>query len=133
MQKSLLTILIISILCIDINYIKRNGFVVLTKRMIRQLTEDILAYAKLKLDKSVISEISILDLGCGLGSFASALREMGVKVIPIDNKSRDGFNFTFDAWIDDIIEMDMIDAIHKYGNDVDFIVLSWPDYNSPNA
>lgn len=97
------------------------GFCLVTKKL-----ADVLAsYLK---EKSNKPNPRVLELGCGLGSLAKALSDRGIDIQGIDNFEREGtFHFKENSWIDDIIEMDMKEAVITYGKTADFILCSWPE------
>ena len=119
------------------------GYVLLTWEMLRHLKSDLMKYCETYLGKRREDDytINILELGCGVGSFAFALRQLGVNVIAVDDYSRAtyageygvGFDYDRDAWIPDIINMDNEAAVREYGKGVDFILISWPEYASDSA
>lgn len=123
--------------------VSKVGFVLLTWEMLRHLKSDLMKYCETYLGKRREDgyRINILELGCGVGSFAFALRQLGINVIAVDDYSRVtcageygvGFDYDRDAWIPDIINMDNEAAVRKYGKDVDFILISWPEYLSDSA
>ena len=66
-----------------------------------------------------------------VGSLSYALREQGIEVITTDLKvDNDCFKNYTNTWVD-VEEIDCIEAIKKYGADVDFIICSWPRNSSP--
>lgn len=65
-----------------------------------------------------------LELMAGLATITSALQKRGVDIIATDDKSwRDGI-WKGKEWTD-VEEIDAIEAIKKYGADVDYIIMSW--------
>lgn len=104
----------------------RMGFSVVTKRNCRILAQ-------------IINGKKVLEVMCGLGSYASTLRSCGVDVIATDDMSWINYDtskyqgWKTHAWIHDIISMDAIEAVKKYGKEVGFITMSWPPQNSDLA
>ncbi len=104
------------------------GFALVTEALLNGLVKDMENYTDKPADK-----INVLEVGCGLGTLACGLRKHGVNVIAVDNFKRFAFGSSFsvdNAWIDDIINMDQVDAVEKYCSDVDFIIASWPECNN---
>lgn len=96
-------------------YTVKVGFSMVTKKFIRTLNE------------KVIKNSKCLEIMCGNGFISKALREEGVEIIATDNYCID---YGFSNKVDGIIEMDCLDAISKYGKEVDFIICSWIPYGS---
>lgn len=79
---------------------------------------------------------TVLELGCGCGSWAYGMRSVGFKVIACDNYFKtygafreDRSTWINNSWINDTHIMSAQTAIREYGKDVDCIFMSWPDYN----
>lgn len=97
-------------------FIKIMGFANITKEFIRSLKEKVIGNGK------------CLEIMCGTGVFSKALQEEGVEVIATDNYCID---YGFETRHLDVEEIDCLDAIRKYGKDVDYVICSWIPYNSP--
>ena len=95
------------------------GFALIDKVFARKLAE-------------YIGNSKCLEIMAGLGSLSFALREQGVNVITTDNKDP-SWNHCFDReareWCD-VQQMDCIEAIEKYGDDVDYVICCWPPMRS---
>ncbi len=109
--------------------IRRCGFVLVTKNLTYALRDFMVKYSKKKVP-------TVLELGCGSGCLAKGLMDRGINMIPTDSYSWYGPKSTFTddrMWIPlhEIEKIDMVDAVKKYGEDVDFVLLSWPvlDYD----
>ncbi len=72
--------------------------------------------------KQVVKDKVVLDPLAGAGFLAKSLREAGVKTIASDNNSW-GLN-------GGIEKLDALDSLTKYGDKVDYLVISWADYGS---
>lgn len=91
--------------------IKSVGFTLLTNKFLNNLSK-------------YIGERKCLEVMAGKGSLAKGLVDRGISVIPTDNFSwKEKLNLD-DLWID-IENIDCLEAIKKYGKDVDFIIASW--------
>ena len=85
-----------------------------------------------KLKETIIKDSKCLEIMAGSGMLAKALKDVGCDVIATDNKSWKFINRDeredrtwFDNPFTDVEELDCIDAIEKYGKDVDFVIVSW--------
>ncbi len=65
----------------------------------------------------------VLEVMCGTGALAKALRDQGVSVIATDNQS---WKATFVRSWTEVEKCDALKAVKKYGKDVDFVLMSWP-------
>ena len=102
-------------------YTERYGFVLIDKRWISTLIN------------TVIKDGKVLEVMGGSGYLSWALNKMGVKdIICTDNYS--WANGSKPKWakadLFEVEEMDAIDAVRKYGPDVDFVLMSWPYMDS---
>ena len=81
-----------------------------------------------ELVNSVIKTGKCLEVMAGKGMWTKALRGLGIEVISTDDMSwEDTHNPLWkDHVIDDMIKMDAVTAVRTYGNDVDFVLMSWP-------
>lgn len=80
----------------------------------------------------------VLEIMCGLGSYTYTLRSLNVPVIATDDYSWIDDDPKFvdwkqKPWIDDIERIDAISAIQKYGDCVDYVLMSWPPMNEDLA
>ena len=83
-----------------------------------------------KLKETIIKDSKCLEIMAGSGLLSKALKDVGCDIIATDNKSWVDFNrIMFSPWFrdpfTDVEELDCIDAIEKYGKDVDFVIVSW--------
>ncbi|WP_456364200.1 hypothetical protein [Priestia aryabhattai] len=70
-----------------------------------------------------------LEIMSGRGWLSYALQQRGVNVIPTDNFS---WHQNFKEWYDTLTDVECIDAINaveKYGLDIDIVIVSWPQAN----
>ena len=82
------------------------------------------------LKETIIKDSKCLEIMSGSGMLAKALKDVGCDVIATDNKTwgKDKRSRRVD-WFEnpftEIEEIDCIDAIDKYGKEVDFVIVSW--------
>lgn len=104
----------------------RMGFSVVTKKNCCILAD-------------IIKEHKVLEVMCGLGSYTATLRSFGVNVIATDDMSWIDYDtskyqgWKHHAWIHDVINIDAVEAVKRYGKDVNFIIMSWPPQHSDLA
>lgn len=67
-----------------------------------------------------------LEIMSGNGALAKGLKDYGVDIIATDNYEMEDF-FNKDLWTD-IENIDAVEAIEKYGKDVQFVLCSWIPY-----
>jgi len=68
-----------------------------------------------------------LEIMSGRGWLSYALQQKGVNVIATDNFS---WHENFKEWNDTLTDIECIgavDAVEKYGSDVDIVIVSWPE------
>lgn len=74
----------------------------------------------------------VLEVMSGNGFFSRMLKEKGVDLISTDlyvgNDNPYGLVKVLDK---DIERIDAIEAVEKYGKEVDYLIMSWPPYNKP--
>ena len=74
----------------------------------------------------------VLEVMSGNGFFSRMLKEKGVNLISTDlyvgNDNPYGLVKVLDK---DIERIDAIEAVEKYGKEVDYVIMSWPPYNKP--
>lgn len=80
----------------------------------------------------ILRNKKVLEVACGNGMLTKALRDEGIDVIATNqdistNEDKHSI-FVSRPWISDIERIDAVEAVRKYGKDVDFIILSWPPY-----
>lgn len=102
-------------------YTKKYGFSLIDKRWISTLIN------------TVIKDGKVLEVMGGSGYLSWALNKMGVdNIICTDNYS--WANDIRPKWINsipfEVESLDAIDAIRKYGTDIDFLLMSWPYMDS---
>lgn len=73
--------------------------------------------------KKELPDATFLDPLAGRGYLAKALQEEGLQVIATDNNSWGG--------ADHLENLDALDSIEKYGDQVTHVIISWPPYDSP--
>lgn len=97
----------------------RMGFSVVTKNNCMNLAR-------------IIGKEKVLEVMCGLGAYSATLRVCGVDVIATDDMSwiegndKKYRDWQANSWISDIIKIDAVEAVKKYGNMVGYILMSWP-------
>lgn len=102
-------------------YTKKYGFTLIDKRWISTLIN------------TVIKDGKVLEVMGGSGYLSWALNKMGVNdIICTDNYS--WANGTKPEWLNsipfEVESLDAIEAIKKYGKDIDFLLMSWPYMDS---
>lgn len=99
-------------------YTADYSYALLTKEFIDQMVE----YLK---DKKVLEVMS------GTGYFGSLLKDRGIDIVCTDDDSWDRYKrhkrFT------EIEVMDAVEAVNKYADQVDVVIMSWPPYDDPIA
>ena len=101
--------------------INKIGYVLLSHNLINVLA----AYLKNK---------KCLEVMAGCGSISKCLKDKGIDIIATDNYSWNN-HYWFNKnnnWCD-IENIDCVKAIQKYGQSIDYIIMSWPPYDSPEA
>jgi hypothetical protein len=71
-----------------------------------------------------------LEIMAGLGSLSYVLRQMGIYITPTDSfiwKETGGWFNEKDLWLN-VEKIDSVEAIKKYGDDLDYVICSWPPY-----
>lgn len=99
-------------------YIEYAGFSLVAYDWVRMLKE------------TIIKDSKCLEIMSGSGMLAKALKDVGCDIIATDNKTwcNGGPGMPVDWFINpftEVEEIDCIEAIEKYGKDVDFIIVSW--------
>lgn len=104
------------------HYTRQYGFVYLYEGFVNALAE----YLK---GKKVLSVMS------GSCTLEKHLKDRGVDIICSD--SGEWHNIPeYKTWAGNDLTVEILDAveaIHKYGNDVDYVLMSWPPYNERGA
>lgn len=87
--------------------------------------------------KNIIKDSKCLEIMSGSGMLSYALLEAGATIISTDNfewsENIDHYSNWKRKTFTHIEVMDAIDAIKKFGKEVEFIIMSWPPYNEPIA
>ena len=73
----------------------------------------------------------ILEVGCGNGMLTYGLRKYGIDIIATDDMSWE--RNKKELWVDDIEKLSYVEAFHKYKNDVNVIIMSYPPYGNLNC
>ena len=104
------------------HYTREYGFVYLYEKFVNDLAE----YLKGK---------KVLSIMSGSCTLEKHLKDRGVDIICTD--SGEWYDIPeYREWTRNTIPVEMLDAveaIHKYGNDVDYVLCSWPPYNESGA
>lgn len=101
--------------------IRIAGFPIITKKLCRALAE-------------FIGDRKVLEVMSGLGCLAKGLRDEGVEIKATDNFTYDRYSNRdqrSDAFIDDIENIDAVEAVNKYGKGYDLLLISWAPYGNP--
>ena len=102
--------------------IQKQGFVLLADDWIKPLA-------------NWIGARKCLEVMSGCGALAYSLINNGVNITATDNftwNGRSNWRDTDNYWCH-IENIDAVEAIRKYGSNVDIIIMSWPDYESDMA
>lgn len=101
---------------IDNEVIEKVGFTLITDNLLYNLSN--LLYGN-----------KCLEIMSGNGALAKGLQDYGVDIKATDNYEMSDF-FSNDYWTE-VEQIDAVDAIVKYGKDVDFVLCSWIPYYKP--
>ena len=89
------------------------------------------------LKEKIIKDGKCLEIMAGSGMLSKALKDVGVDIITTDDKSwltEDYTYLSFEDWFmrpfTEVEKLDCVDAIQKYGKDVDYVLVSWPYMNN---
>lgn len=94
-------------------YITEVGFNVVTKEFARGLYNKVLKGKK------------CLEVMSGTGALAKALKECGADIIATDDFSGTTFYPLSDSLWTEVEKIDSLEAVKKYGKDIDFLLMSW--------
>ena len=97
------------------DFIKTIGFILISNDWIKPLSQ-------------WIGNRKCLEVMTGTGSLSFALQQQGIDIIATDNFSWEGssnWNDNENYWTE-IEHIDAIEAVEKYGKDIDIIIMSWP-------
>lgn len=93
-------------------FISAQGFALVTNAWIKPLAD-------------IIGSSKCLEVMAGKGTISYALQQHGVDIKATDNYSWEG-SFNFDDLFTDVENIDAVEAIKKYGKDVEYVIMSWP-------
>lgn len=79
-----------------------------------------------------IGDRKVLEVMAGNGMLAYTLKRSGIDIIATDNLSWERFSRK-NPWPIAIENIDAIQAIGKYGEKIDFLLMAWPMYNDPTG
>ena len=98
-------------------YIRNFGYTLITKEFISELV-------------SLIGDNNILEVAAGSGYLSKCIQQYNPDIIvyTTDDGSWDNWNTDYDIEV-----IDACDAIDKYSSDIKYVLLSWPEYDSPMA
>lgn len=111
-------------------YIEHFGFPLMTK----EVAEDMAKFIK--------SGSTVLEVCAGSGYISKCIHDANpdIKFICTDdlswernNENNHCYNELWKKHFMDIVEMDALKAIETYGDQADYVLLSWPEYESPLA
>ena len=97
------------------DFIKTIGFTLISNDWIKPLSQ-------------WIGNRKCLEVMTGTGSLSFALQQQDINIIATDNFSWEGnsnWNDNENYWTE-IEHIDAIEAVEKYGKDIDIIIMSWP-------
>lgn len=103
-------------------YVHRYSFPLMTKEVV----EDMANY---------LHNHKVLEVCCGSGYISKCIKDADptIDIICTDNLKWESMN-DFTYWQNHFMEIeniDALDAIDKYGDQVDYVLLSWPEFNKP--
>lgn len=104
----------------------RMGFSVVTQKNCKEIGR-------------IVGDGVVLEIMCGLAAYSATLRSIGIQCIPTDDMSwiigegKKYAGWKENAWLSEIEQIDAVGAIKKYGNKVDYILMSWPPQNDDVA
>ena len=98
------------------DYIKKLGFVLLTKELIERLVHS-------------LEGMKVLDAGAGSGYLSKCLHDRGVNIEAVDNLSQE-YKFQVGRYFPVENESAVARVKRRY---YDVVLLSWPDYSTPFA
>lgn len=101
---------VLSNMALRFKVIPIQGYSIISKDWVKLLTD-------------WIGNRKCLEIMSGKGTLSYALQSEGVSIIPTDVFKWSQFNFS-DLWTN-VEQIDALDAIEKYGSDVDIIIMSW--------
>lgn len=101
--------------------LKYMGFVILTTDLMDELA-------------NYLQGKRVLEVMAGNGSLSKCLQDRGINIKATDNevwatKENSIYSEWKNAWTN-IENIDVLDAVRKYGRNIDTIVISWPPYKS---
>lgn len=88
----------------------------------------LVTHAFCKALSTFIGNKKVLEVMAGTGCLSYGLRQYGVKIHATDDFS-EGLYSKF--WIDDLEHLDCIESIRKYGKNIDYLLIAWPEYKAP--
>lgn len=92
-------------------FVKFFGFTMFSKQWINPLVD-------------FLKDKKVLEVMSGNGLLSCILQKKGVQIVTTDNNS---WNWKYKYC--DIENIDCLKAIEKYGKDVDYVLMSWPEMN----
>lgn len=100
-------------------YIYMGSYAIITKKWLNSV-------------KKLLRGKTVLEVMCGSGMLTKGLRDIGINVIATDYNNEDDeyYTLTCRKWIDDIETIDAEEAVKKYANNIDYIIISWPPYEN---
>ena len=108
------------------DFINISSFALITKTWVKPLAE-------------YIGDKKCLEIMAGKGVLAKALSDYGVEIIATDNytwkwhrkrdKKEGQIVKSEELWCD-VLNIDCLEAINKYGSGISYIICSWPPYES---
>lgn len=97
--------------------IRNMGFALITRRFVKGLAK-------------YIGSKKCLEILAGQGCLSKVLQDEGIDVIATDDYSWSNRLNLNNTWTN-VENMDCLEAIRKYGQDVSYIICSWIPYGSP--
>lgn len=96
------------------------------------ITQEVIAELKIRFESR-----KILEVGAGTGYLAKLLQDLGINIKPTDTndwaKNGNSYYRNWNQSFTEVEEIDALEAIDKYGDEYDTVLISWPPYLKPLA
>jgi len=102
-------------------YIHHCGFPLMN----REVVNDIAAF---------FSGMTVLEVCAGKGFISKCLKDRGIEIITTDNMSWVDSRNDYEDWRETFVPIEKIDAVEavkKYADQIDYVLMSWPNYDEP--
>ncbi len=103
------------------NYTNTIGWFIITPELIYRLV-------------SIIKDEKCLEIGCGLGVLSYILKQQGCDIIKTNiYSSKYDVRPLFRYCLEDIINIEAVDAVKRYNPEINILIICWPCYDDPFA